>query len=156
GGRLRIGVTPTIGAVLLPPVVAAFRRSHADVRLDLRSSGDSAWLRTAVRDGDLDVAIAVRAIRAEPGTTIALRGEQRFVLIAPSEQALRQVRPNVVRLAVLREIPLVTVPKSEGLRQQLDDVMARLGAEPDIAIETAEREMLVAFVAAGLGGSLVP
>src|SRR5439155_4475824 len=44
-GRLRIGVTPTLGAVLLPAVLAAFRRAHPGVRLDLTSSGDSAWLR---------------------------------------------------------------------------------------------------------------
>ena len=31
-----------------------------------------------------------------------------------------------------------------------------LGVAPDIAIETSEREMLVPFVAAGLGVSLVP
>jgi DNA-binding transcriptional LysR family regulator len=155
-GRLRIGVTPTIGAVLLPPVLAAFRRSHAGVRLDLRSSGDSGELRTAVRDGDLDIAFAVRANRPEAGTRVALRGEQRFVLIAPSERTLHQVRPGTVRLSALREIPLVTLPKTEGLRQQLDEVMATLGAEPELAIETSEREMLVSFVAAGLGASLVP
>src|SRR3954471_9306932 len=39
-GRLRVGVTPTLGATLLPEVLASFRRSHPDVRLDLTSSGD--------------------------------------------------------------------------------------------------------------------
>src|SRR4029079_16567598 len=37
-----------------------------------------------------------------------------------------------------------------------DLVFAELGADPTIAIETSEREMLVPFVAAGLGVALVP
>ena len=35
-GRLSIGVTPTLGAVLLPGALAAFRQAHPDVRLELR------------------------------------------------------------------------------------------------------------------------
>jgi DNA-binding transcriptional LysR family regulator len=155
-GRLRIGVTPTLGAVLLPPALAAFRRSHPHVRLDLRSSGDSEVLRADVRDGALDIAVAVAPARREAGTKVALRGEQRFVLIAPTDMHLTAAIGEPVPVATLKEIPLVSLPHGEGLRIQLDAVMAQLGAEPDLVIETSEREMLVSFVAAGLGASLVP
>ena len=83
-GRLNIGVTPTLGAVLLPGALAAFRLLHPDVRLDLVASGDSAQLRQQVRDGRLDVALAVIVRPPEPGTRVALKGQQRFVLIAPA------------------------------------------------------------------------
>jgi len=155
-GRLRIGVTPTLGAVLLPPALAAFRRSHAHVRLDLRSSGDSDALRADVRRGALDVAIAVAPGRREAGTRVALKGEQRFVLIAPVDMQLPTARGKPVPVSVLKDLPLVSLPRGEGLRSQLDAVMAELGVEPDLTIETSEREMLVSFVAAGLGASLVP
>jgi DNA-binding transcriptional LysR family regulator len=151
-GRLRIGVTPTLGAVLLPGVLAAFRRTHADVRLDLVSSGDSTWLRHGVAAGELDIAVAAVASRAEANTAIALAGEQRFVVIAPAE--LRLGKP--VRRRALVGIPMVALTAGEGLRQQLDHVFAELGAEPTIAIETSEREMLIPFVAAGLGVALIP
>jgi DNA-binding transcriptional LysR family regulator len=154
GGRLHIGVTPTLGAVLLPGALAAFRHAHRDVRLDLLASGDSAELRHRVRDGELDVALAVLVRPAEPGTRIALAGQQHFVLIAPRELPLG--RAGKVRCAALAELPLVAMTKGSGLRQQLDDVFEDLGVVPEIAIETSEREMLVPFVAAGLGVSLVP
>jgi DNA-binding transcriptional LysR family regulator len=156
-GRLNIGVTPTLGAVLLPAALAAFRQSHHDVRLDLVASGDSAELRQQVRDGALDVALTVLVRPPEPGTRIALTGQQRFVLIAPRDLQLgRSGKATKVSRAALAELPVVALTKGSGLRQQLDDVFDDLGVSPDIAIETSEREMLVPFVAAGLGVSLVP
>lgn len=151
-GRLRIGVTPTLGAGLLPAVLASFHRSHGDVRLDLTASGDSAWLRARVAAGDLDIAVAALATSVEPGTQVALSGEQKFVLIAPADLRLAKTLPHK-RLALL---PVVTLTAGEGLRQHLDQIYAGIGAEPDIAIETSEREMLVPFVAAGIGVALVP
>lgn len=151
-GRLRIGVTPTLGAVLLPGVLASFRRSHPDVRLDLVASGDSTWLRQQAALGKLDIAVAALAPRPEKDVTVALAGHQHFVLIAPTELRLG----GKVRRSRLVGLPFVALTAGEGLRQQLDQLFADLGAEPAIAIETSEREMLVPFVAAGLGVALVP
>lgn len=151
-GRVRIGVTPSLGAVLLPEVLAAFRRTHPLVRLDLVASGDSASLRQRVAAGELDVVVAGLGPSPEPHTRIALIGEQRFVLIAPAEFKLQ----DPVRREKLVDLPHVTLTSGEGLRQQLDLVFAELGAEPNIAIETSEREMLMPFVAAGLGVALIP
>ncbi|MEY2448342.1 MAG: hypothetical protein QOH79_1818 [Acidimicrobiaceae bacterium] len=151
-GRLRVGVTPTLGATLLPGVLAAFRRSHPGVRLDLTSSGDSARLRQQAAAGDIDIAVAAVAPRPEANATVALTGEQRFVLIAPTELRLGKA----VQRRALIGVPVVALTAGEGLREQLDHVFAELGAEPTIAIETSEREMLVPFVAAGLGVALVP
>jgi DNA-binding transcriptional LysR family regulator len=156
-GRVNIGVTPTLGAVLLPSALAAFRQLHPDVRLDLVASGDSAELRQRVRDGRLDVALAVLARPAESGTRVALRGQQRFVLVAPRDLRLgRSTTSPKVRRDVLADLPVVALSKGTGLRQQLDDVFDELGVSPEVAIETSEREMLVPFVAAGLGVTLVP
>ena len=154
-GRLRVGVIPTLGAVLLPPVLAAFRASHPGVRLELVARGNSADLRQRVARGELDIAIAVLAAGAEPGVRVAARGQQRFVVVTPSDTPLRARNGKVDRRQLLN-LPVVTIVEGEGLRQQLDSVYADLGAEPNIAFETSEREMLLPMVAAGLGITLVP
>ena len=151
-GRLRIGVTPTLGAVLLPAVLASFRRTHANVRLDLVASGDSAALCHLVAAGELDIAVAGLARTAEPNVRVALTGDQHFVLIAPTDLRL----PPAVQRRALVDLPQIALTSGEGLRQQLDLVFSELGAEPNIALETSEREMLVPFVAAGLGVALIP
>src|SRR4051794_3796361 len=155
-GRLRIGVTPTLGAELLPASLAGFRASHPDVRIDLASSGDSAGLRAGVRDGDLDVAVCVLDRGDEPGVRVAARGEQRFVLIAPSDMRLTKGASDRVSTKALIGLPLVAIGAGEGLRVVVDQLLADLGAEPVVTIETSEREMLIPFVAAGLGASVVP
>src|SRR4051812_9012410 len=127
-GRLRVGVTPTLGAVLLPGVLAAFRHSHPDVRLDLTSSGDSAWLRQQTASGELDIAVAALASHAETHTTVALSGEQHFVLIAPADLKLGKS----VQRQRLVDVPFVALTAGEGLRQQLDLIFSELGAEPTI------------------------
>jgi DNA-binding transcriptional LysR family regulator len=154
-GRLRVGVIPTLGAVLLPPVLAAFRASHPGVRLELVSRGSSAELRQRVGLGELDIAIAVLAAGSEPGVRVAARGQQRFVVVAPADTPLRARNGKVDRRQLLG-VPVVALVEGEGLRQQLDSVYADLGAEPNIAFETSEREMLLPMVAAGLGITLVP
>ena len=155
-GRLRIGVTPTLGAELLPASLAGFRASHPDVRIDLASSGDSAGLRRGVRDGDLDVAVCVLDAHDEASVQIAARGEQRFVLIAPADLRLTKGNSRRVSTRALVGLPLVVISAGEGLRVVVDQLLAEFGAEPFITIETSEREMLVPFVAAGLGATVLP
>jgi len=155
-GRLRVGTTPTLGAELLPVALASFRAEHPAVRLDLRSSGDSGWLRRHVATGDLDVAVAVLDGTPDTGTSVAITGRQRFVLIAPADLALGRRARGTLPRSVLVDVPVVALARGEGLRVLLDEVTAELGVVPTIAIETTDREMLAPFVAAGLGVSLVP
>jgi DNA-binding transcriptional LysR family regulator len=155
-GRLRFGVTPTLGAELLPASLAGLRASHPSVRIDLASSGDAAGLRSGVRNGELDVAICTLDPDDEAGVRVAARGQQRFVLIAPADMRLTKGSSRRVSTRALVGLPLVVISAGEGLRVVVDQLLADLGAEPVITIETSEREMLVPFVVAGLGASIVP
>ncbi len=151
---VRVGTTPTLGADLLPPALAAARAAQPDVRLELTASGDSASLRQAVRTGALDLALAVLPDHLEPGLTAAWRARQSFSLVMPADD------PDATADAIDRRDligrPFVALAQGEGLRLLLDTVLDELGAEPRIAIETSEREMLIPFVTAGLGSTLVP
>jgi DNA-binding transcriptional LysR family regulator len=156
-GRLRVGTTPTLGADVLPSALFAFRQAYPGVRLDLSSSGDSGRLRREVATGGLDVAVAALGATPEPGTAVAVAGQQRFVLIAPVDLHLRAGRRRgSVPRAVLGEVPVVALVRGEGLRDLLEEITAGTEAAPAIAIETSEREMLAPLVAAGLGVSLLP
>jgi DNA-binding transcriptional LysR family regulator len=144
-----------LGAVLLPPVLAAFRASHPSVRLELIASGNSANLRQRVATGELDLAITVLPASVEPGVRVAATGAQRFVVVAPEDLRLGAKQGKLDRRRLVG-VPVVTLAAGEGLRQQLDAIYRELGSEPEISIETTEREMLVPLVAAGLGITVVP
>ncbi len=153
-GRIRIGTTPTLGADALPPVLAELRRRCAGARLELVASGDSAWLRQAVRDGELDVAMAVIDPSDGDGLEVAVSAAQRFALAVPADHRFAAAR-SVPRHRLVGE-PMVCVSHGQGLRAVVDAVLAELGSEPVVSIETSEREMLLPFVTAGLGVTLVP
>lgn len=153
-GRLRIGTTPTLGADLLPAVLAAMRTTYPDVALDLATSGDSFGLRQQVRDGRLDVAVAVVDPDDLDGLRVGARGPQRFVVVLPDDHALAR-RASIPRRALTEE-RIVALSRGQGLRVVLDELFADLGQLPVIGMETAEREMLIPLVAAGFGVTILP
>ena len=153
-GVLRVGTTPTLGADVLPPSLAAFRTSHPEVRLTLTASGNSSELRRAVADGVLDLAVAVVPDALEDGLVVGRRARQVFVAVVPADDPA--VGRGVLARSALTTRPIVALSRGEGLRAVLETVFAAAGAVPDIAIETSEREMLIPFVAAGLGVTVVP
>jgi DNA-binding transcriptional LysR family regulator len=55
-GEVRIGASATAATYLLPPVLAAFRRKHPDVRIVLRELAQAA-AREASEAGDVDFAV---------------------------------------------------------------------------------------------------
>lgn len=153
-GRLRVGTTPTLGADLLPPVLAAHRDARPGVRLELASSGDSDHLAAEVASGRVDVALAVVPASLDPRVRVAVDGPQPFVLVVPADHALGRLRS--VPVAHLPRERMVVLKRGEGLRRLVDGIFVDLGATPDVSIETADREMLVPMVAAGLGVTVVP
>lgn len=153
-GRLRLGTTPTLGTDLLPDVLAALRAGAPELALELVARGDSRWLTDEVAAGRLDVAAAALEAPVPSGTRVALAARQDFVLALPADHPL--AARSHVGVRALGELGFVTLGTGQGLRGVLDATLATLGLEPDIAIEAGEREMLLPFVAAGLGVALLP
>ncbi len=153
-GVLRVGTTPTLGADALPAALAGFRAAHPDVRLSLTASGNSPELRAAVASGALDLAVAVVPAALEDGLVVARRAPQVFVAVVPADDPA--VGAGALTHAGLARRPIVALARGEGLRVVLESVFAARGEEPAIAIEATEREMLIPFVAAGLGVTVVP
>lgn len=154
-GLLRLGTTPTLGADALPAALAQLRADRPNLHLELRSSGDSRALRQSVVDGDLDAALVALPTSLEAGLTIAWESSQHFVVALPVDDPIAASgRPVPRRELVGRRV--VALRAGEGLRAVIDGLYAELGVEPDLSLETSDREILLASVAAGLGITVVP
>lgn len=57
GGRLRLGVLPSIGPYLLPPVIASMHRSHPELRILIREE-NTLSLELGLRQGRFDLIIS--------------------------------------------------------------------------------------------------
>jgi DNA-binding transcriptional LysR family regulator len=152
-GRLSIGYFASAGAAWIPPVVARLAREFPTLRLDLR-------LTELVDDPgyspDLEVFVAHPQVSHE-----RVGYSARMLLDEPYVVALADSHPlasrETVPLAELAAEQWVDNDVSRGpCRQVLLDACASVGITPSFAIEAQDYPTALAFVAEGIGVTVLP
>ena len=151
-GRIRLGVSPTVGPYLLPEVVAQLHRSHPDLRLFIRES-PPADLRRELVEGVHD-AVLIQLPVAIEGVVVEELYRERLLLIVAADHPLAevdQVPPD--RLAGLEVLTL-------DARYQLHDQVAGLcevyGARLQSDYEGASLDALRLMTGMNAGVAFVP
>lgn len=173
-GTLRVYASVTACYSILPPFVEALSREHPELSLSVET-GDPAGAANAVREGRAD--IAVSSIPAEGYTDLfSFTVNKTPLVFAASQKGLyshlslprdtkNSTGNNFVEekslIETLLSVPLL-LPKAGLARARFDRWMEELqkpehkGKKPQIAIETAGNEALLALARLGLGLALVP
>ncbi|WP_409466844.1 LysR family transcriptional regulator [Amycolatopsis sp. GA6-003] len=155
-GKLAIRYFATAGATMVPYAVAALRREHPGVWLDLKliDPGDPL---TEVEEGRADLAIIVYPRPSEPGQGIELVPLLDDPYRAVLPRAHRLARKRVLDLADLADEPWVGVDPIPGAcRAILEGACASAGFHPNVVVESEDYPSAQGFIAAGLGVGLVP
>lgn len=152
-GRVSIGLAPSTASIIGMPLVEAMHRRYPEVRLHLVESL-SGQLATMLNARQLDLAILFETGNAQRLSLIPLLDE-RLELIGRTDLP-GMPRAARVRLASLRELPLVLPSGPHGLRQVIDSAFARARVEPRVAIEVDGLALLIDAVAAGIGATIQP
>jgi LysR family transcriptional regulator, transcription activator of glutamate synthase operon len=147
-GRLRLGVTPLVGALDVPAAVAAFRREHPGVTLQIRSGLIGALL-TKLVAGEFDAVIGPVDEQTARRFETKVLAEETVVLISPP------TAPVPKTLADARDQAFVCLHASSGLRAILDEAANKEGFVPNIAVEAATPWQIREYVSAGLGVGLL-
>jgi LysR family hydrogen peroxide-inducible transcriptional activator len=151
-GKVTLGCLPTTGAFLLPKILAAFRRHHPKIQVQLREES-SPGLARCLEQGEVDLAIL-----DEAGVTPALEEKPLFtedlLLALPPKHPLGG--RTHVSLKALAEEPFILMKHGHGFRQIVLDLFRRVGIEPRVVFESGEIETIQALVSVGMGISLVP
>jgi DNA-binding transcriptional LysR family regulator len=155
-GLLRIGFSSTLPlTALLRDVVAAHRRAHPDVALQLREM-HTALQFEALRRDELDVGL-VRYNEGTPdGIRLQVLRRDPLQLVVPT--AHRFARRRSVAIAECRDEVFIGFPPSMGTGSMpvLARLCAQAGFEPRIAQEAREATTQIGLVAAGLGIAVLP
>ncbi|MFJ8311517.1 MULTISPECIES: LysR family transcriptional regulator [unclassified Streptomyces] len=154
-GRVRLGATPSLCTGLLPDVLRAFHDRHPGIQLLIEEGGSHDLVRELAR-GALDLALIVLPLpAASPAlTTIELLQEDLVVVSSPAE-APPGDGPRV-RIADLRQAPLVMFRHGYDLRELTVAACRAEGFEPAFTVEGGEMDAVLGFVRAGLGVAVVP
>ncbi len=148
-GTLRLGGVPPVGPVHPAALIADFSRAHPGVAITVRE--DVAFtLLGALRDGGLDLVLALVDVGALDGLDGARLRDEELVLVAPLEHPL--ARAKRVRVERLAGEALVAYGAGSALR----DALVALVPGGRVVAEANELETVRELTARGLGVTLMP
>lgn len=154
-GRVRLGATPSLMTGLLADVLATFRRDFPGIELQVQESGSNNLVQQ-LAGGALDVALVIVPRRlGERGlvTTPILRED---LIVVSSLEAPAPSPTGSMRVADLRDRPLVMFRPGYDLRDVTLEACRTAGFEPTLAVEGGEMDAVLRFAEAGLGLAVVP
>ncbi|WP_298815894.1 LysR family transcriptional regulator [Chloroflexus sp.] len=151
-GRVAIGAPPTVGAHLLPPLLAAFHQRYPGITLRLHEAGLHSLL-DLLESGLTDLAVVALPVNDESLAVTPLLNEPLVLIVSPSHPLAGR---GEVAMTELRNERWILSPASYELREATLKACREAGFTPQTALEGGETETLVRFVAAGLGIALAP
>ena len=151
-GRLRIGIIPTIAPYYLPRLLNACRRKHPGISFQITEDPTENLL-AAMRRGALDVVVLSPPIA---GDDLHFKDlfEDEFLLAVPPSHPLSRAR--AIRLADTVDYPMILMNDAHCLRGQTLALCKRAGFTPQVFIQSAQLDTVLAMVETGLGISLIP
>jgi DNA-binding transcriptional LysR family regulator len=152
-GTVTIG-TVTSHSVDIPGLLADFHADHPNVEITLSTDNSDALIEK-VRSGGLDAAIVSVGPDDQPeGLEIEVVTDERVdAVVRPSDKLANR---KTIRLADLRDRPLIALPVGAGIRNQFDAACANAGITPRIAFEASTPLALADLAERGLGIAIVP
>ncbi|MDZ7906433.1 MAG: hydrogen peroxide-inducible genes activator [Cypionkella sp.] len=151
GGRLAMGVIPTVAPYYLPRMMGALHHSFAGLDVTLREAMTQTLL-ADLDEGRLDCAI-IALPHAAPNLTQTPLFSEDFVLVRPAADAARPI-PSP---RDLRHMRLLLLEEGHCFRDQaLAFCAAAPAARPREVMDGSSLTTLVQMVGAGMGVTLIP
>ena len=153
-GLIRLGLLRTLGVEFVPKLAERFLQAHPDKNIRFSfSTGVTGELLEGLRARQYDMVFASRPPVELNLTSVAV-SRQDIVLIVPKKHPL--AKQHVIDLADTLPYPQVCFSKGSGMRDVVDGLFEKIGASPEIAIETQEDQVVAGLVAHGFGIAVVP
>ncbi len=150
GGRLRIGVIPTIAPYLLPRVIANLARMYPELDIHVRETLTPTLIQE-LAEGRIDTAIVALPV-SEPSFTEVPLFSENFVLVRPGADEGSPVPSG----EALREMRLLLLEEGHCFRDQALSFCNMQTALPREVLDGSSLSTLVQMVSAGIGVTLVP
>lgn len=158
-GTVSVGLAPTTASVIGVPLMRAMRARYPDVRLHMVESL-SGHLSAMLNARQLDLAVLFDTHVARRWSVTPLLEETLFLIRSrkalPPDVDANADAPLRLRMAQLRDVPLIMPTGLHGLRSTLDAAFARVKIVPQVVQEVDSLAMLMDAVDLGFGATLQP
>ena len=151
-GTIRLAFLHSVATWLVPDLLRRYRAQSPGVQFELKEAPGHEVLEDVLA-GRVDLGVVSARSEDSPLGWHTLYRE-RLCLAVPAGHRL--ARRRQMRLAAAAREPFV-MPRAEvGLREVSDELCARSGFTPQVAVETTEISTMEGLVTAGLGVAIVP
>lgn len=150
-GLLQLVSSPSIGQMLMPQVIAAFRQQHPDVRVTFQFLG-YAHLQERLLNRQADLGVVILPMD-HPNLEVTPIARGSMVCICPHNHAL--ARRAALTLADLRPYPLISYCADTPLGARIGAMYQAAGEPLDAAIEVGSPQNACALVEMGAGVGIV-
>lgn len=151
-GRVVLACGDTVALHLLPPVIAGFRAAHPQAEVAVQNHGSRTIL-DLVLSREADLGIVTRPPRLDPALWARTLVRDPFVLALPRGHRLAR---GIRTLQELDGETAVLLARSTETRGLVERGLEAAGARLVVALESLNLEVVKAYVASGLGLSIVP
>ena len=155
-GRLRVGMPHERATFMLPEIMPRFSREYPMVDV-IVTTGSRYSLYKGLDRGQLDFVIVPYREDSADYTLLPLAREDLLFIAKkgtlPQEVLIDPGHVDISRTAGLR---YVMQRRDHAIRRHIDDMFAKAGIKPDVAIEAPSNLTKLRLVAAGMGVGIVP
>ncbi|MDN8617917.1 LysR family transcriptional regulator [Variovorax ginsengisoli] len=150
-GILNIVSSPSVGQMVIPQAVTAFRERHANVKVTFQYLGYTPLIER-VLNHQADIAVTILPV-AHPNLEMAPLGSGRLVCICPYNHPLS--RRATLSVADLMPYPLISYDRGTPFGQMVNELFEAAGETARAAIEVGSPQNACSLVQAGAGIALV-
>jgi len=151
-GVVSLAAIPSACAIVLPRIIAGFRKEHIGITVTLKDVTSPRVL-TMVKNEDVDLGIG-SFTDVDPTIQVTSLFTDQMRVVMPKQFPLAHKRP--VRLKDLIGLPLILMDPQTSLRMLVDRAFESIGYFPTPTYEVTYMSSVVGMVRAGLGVALLP
>ena len=160
-GVLRLGTARRISAVVLPEAIARFASRYPSIKIEIVEQ-NSFVLEEQIMTGKLDIAIVCLPVRNE-NVHYSVFYRDPFLIGVPKDHPVNAQGYTVpgeklpfLSVEALRGQKLVLSSPEKKSRIIADKALAQLNGEYEVCLESHNIELVIRFVAKGLGIGIIP
>lgn len=131
-GSLRLGVTPSVAAYLVGPLLQRFRSAYPRITLSIRVAAQEEEIEPALRNDELDLGIGFGDLPAEDIEATLLHKERLALLVGKQYPLASKA---VVTAAEVAAMPLALLDASFSTRRVVDRYFKGRRLRPTVAVE---------------------
>lgn len=158
-GKIKLGINPALGTILLPKILPVFVENHPNIEIELHED-DAHTLEYKLINNVIDLALGMTPIKS-PQLTYEFIYEDRMHLLVSNQSPLynetyKGIVPFPYKLATMSDLPLILLSPKYGLRRLVDEFYEKNRLRQNIKLQTSTIYTAIGLVRKGMGSTFVP